>query len=259
MLEAINAVRIPHTSPSTHGIDLQEYTDSRGVFQGVMTQYPGNDKEVADMFRSAIRNAPPGGARVINLMERGDLKAAGFGTQSYVDALPEGKPTRVGDLEMIKTTKKSGEPIGRNLKGETIRHDVCSVKVRDTKDPSGTWHDVRYDAVDHWTDTKAMPLRSFDNLCSALHDPKRDGNFGMVHCAGGIGRTGTYALRDMARRHIERENAAGRHVEFKEILSDIRQWTLEMRDLRGPGFMPDSMQLDMVMHSVHGLCARQRV
>ncbi len=218
--------------------------------QGVMTRYPVHTQDVANMLQSALHSPSP---RVINLMNPGDMNIH----HSYVDRMPEGRSCRVGHLDVWKQTV-GHENMGSNGYGGPIIHVRTMLHVRDPSHPLQPWRTVDHHAFQGWLDTTTPPPETFERMWRSLYEPGRVDQ-GVVHCAGGVGRTPTIMWRLAFQAYLDQANLQGRWVSPAETANFIDQLTTEARAMRGGQVLPAEGQIRLVYESCLRALPYQRV
>lgn len=215
-----------------------------GTAVGVVTEYPRTPQAVANMLKKAKLSPHP---RVVNLMDPGDM---GIRT-SYVDDLPEGVPTQVGDVwvKKISGIRESMGPNSARYGATQIEHETATLLVFDPNKPSEGWSPVEYHAFKNWRDTTSLPPQTFERVWRSLYVPGRT-YMDVIHCAGGVGRTGTVLLRLLGQVFLDQRSAAGNPATPQDIANFVRDMTILLRQLRGPQFLPDDGQIKMVHESM---------
>lgn len=221
------------------GGELQTLRLDGGV-RGVMTAYPHDSRQVADMLKRAMKGAQP---RIVNLMNPGD----GGIDQSYIDKMPEGRTCRIGPLRVRKTTIGQ-EDIGSNGHGGRIQHVRTRLMVRDEKSPNREWRAVDHHAFNGWIDTTELPPETFGRMWRSLYEPGRTDQ-GVMHCAGGVGRTPTLLWRLIFQQHLDSARRRNVHLSPAHRATFLHDLTAEARMMRGPQVLPDEGQLRMLYAS----------
>lgn len=240
-------MRVTRSLHTRHGGELQTLRIGRREV-GVMTRYPASDHDVADMLRSALQSHRP---RVTNLMNRGDMGI----DDSYVDALPEGKVCRVHDLEVFKVTRQP-RYMGPNTENEPVWQERATLYVRDRGDRKSEWRPVEYNAFSKWLDTTAPPPATYERMWRALYVRGMQ-HWGVMHCAGGVGRTGTLLFRLVFQSWLDAANARGQRVSPAQAEHFLSDMITRARTLRGQQVMPDDGQRRLLYESCMRAVRRQ--
>lgn len=232
-----------------HGGELQTLR-LQSQPQGVMTRYPVHTQDVADMLQSALQSPSP---RVINLMNPGDMNIH----HSYVDRMPEGRSCRIGHLDVWKQTV-GHEGMGSNGHGGQITHVRTLLHVRDPSQPLQPWRTVDHHGFPGWLDGTAPPPETFERMWRSLYQPGRVDQ-GVVHCAGGVGRTPMLMWRLAFQAYVDQANYQGRWVSPAETANFLDQLTQEARAMRGGQVLPGDAQIRMLYESCLHALPYQRV
>jgi len=239
---------IPRSLHTRRGGELQTLCFQRQS-QGVMTRYPGRTVEVAAMLQKALQSPSP---RIVNLMNPGDMGVH----HSYIDRMTEGRTCRVGHLDVWKQTL-GRKKIGTDGRGGEVAHVRTRLHVRDPAQPLQPWRVVEHHAFPGWKDTKTVPPETFGRMWRSLYEPGRIDQ-GVVHCAGGVGRTPTLLWRLAFQSYLDRANRQGRTVSQPETASFLDQLTQESRAMRGGQVLPDPGQVRMLYDSCLRALPRQK-
>ena len=214
-----------------------------------MSAYPTSPKAVEKLLIRALRSDNP---RIVNLMNRGDM---GVET-SYVEQFPEKQTVRLGHLQVHRMTE-GADRLGPNTEGRTMSRVRTGIYVRDDRDPSRKWRRIEHHTVTRWIDTTTPPLPTFERTWRSFYVPGRIDQ-GVIHCAGGVGRTAMLLFRLSFQSFLDRANAAHRYVSPQEASNFLDDLITEARTLRGNQVMPDMEQIRVLRQSCQMAVQNQR-
>ncbi|MCZ2495792.1 hypothetical protein GN316_03390 [Xylophilus sp. Kf1] len=240
---------LPRHLHTRHGGELQALV-VHGQPLGVMTRYPVRTRDVAAMLKCALRSSAP---RIVNLMNPGDMGIP----HSYVDRMPEGRPCRIGPLDVVRQTV-GRQALGPNGHGGDLVQVRTLLHVRDRSQPLHPWRTIDHEAIQGWVDTARLPPRTFEHLWRSIYQPGRIDQ-GVVHCAGGVGRTPTLMWRLAFQSFLDQANRQGRLVTRAETANFLDKLTQEARAMRGNQVLPDEGQIRMLYESCLAYLPYQRV
>ncbi len=98
----------------------------------------------------------------------------------------------------------------------------------------------------HWMDKEDAPLASLERLIDEIDKRTTPGSEPIIHCKGGIGRSGTL-ITSLTLKHLFKQDP----VAFqKDPVGMIESVIMQGRQSRGPQFVQNTKQLEMIMNYV---------